>query len=168
MEEVLNSNHRVAILVDSSNLFITARHKGAKVNYQCLLGRLNGRRIVRSILYHVEADAAKEECFLRKIKSFGFEVRKKKLKTYRNGDRKGDMDVDITIDAVCLADKVDVICLVSGDGDYVPLVHYLKSRGVRVEAMAFKSNTSGALRDAVDAFTPITEDMLIRPEPSPE
>ena len=63
------------------------------------------------------------------------------------------------------ADKVDVICILSGDGDYVPLVHYLKSRGIKVEAMAFERTTSRELREAVDAFYPITEDMVVLTEP---
>jgi len=75
------------------------------------------------------------------------------------------MDVDLTVDAVCLAEKVDAVCIVSGDGDYVPLVRYLKSRGVRVEAMSFQCNASIELRKAVDTFIPITDDLLFRSEP---
>ena len=95
----------------------------------------------------------------------GFEVRTKEVKIYPDGKRKADMDVDLTIDAVCLADKVDVICIVSMDGDYVPLVHYLKSRGVKVEAMAFERCISGDLRRAVDELHAISEEMLLASEP---
>ena len=91
----------------------------------------------------------------------GYEVKTKHLKFHSDGTKKADMDVDITIDAVCLADEVDVICILSGDGDYVPLIHYLKDKGVRTEVMGFERNTSSHLKRTVDEFYPITDDLLI-------
>ena len=159
MNHQINSNQRVAILVDSSN--IAPRHTGVRVDYSKILGRLNTRQIIRAIVYHVEADAARQAGFVQTIRKMGYEVKTKPLKTYSNGKKKGDWDVGITIDAVTLVEKVDVICIVSGDGDYVPLVSYLKSRGVKVEAMALEDCTSEALRQAVDKFYPITKNMYL-------
>jgi len=143
--ESISSEVRVAILIDGSNIYKTALRLGDRVDCSKILERLNGRQIVRAILYHPDVVSEKQEGFIRKMKSMGLEVRTKEVKVYPDGKRKADMDVDLTIDAVCLADKVDVICIVSMDGDYVPLVHYLKSRGVKVEAMAFKRCISGDL-----------------------
>jgi uncharacterized LabA/DUF88 family protein len=135
-----------------------------KVDFLKILGRLNTRQIVRAIVYHVEVDAVKEAGFIHRVQKMGYEVKTKKLKTYSNGKKKADWDVGIAMDAVSLADKVDVVCIVSGDGDYVPLVQYLKSRGVKVEIMAFESCTSGDLKRVADEFYPIKEDMLLDPD----
>jgi uncharacterized LabA/DUF88 family protein len=94
------------------------------------------------------------------MSSLNFEVKKKPLKVYPDGKKKGDWDVGIAIDAVSLAEKVDVITLITGDGDYEPLVHYLRSKGVRVEVMGFPEMTSRDLIRAVDKFIPITKDVL--------
>ena len=162
--ESISSAVRVAILIDGSNIYKTALRLGVRVDYSKVLERLNGRQIVRAILYQPDVVSEKQEGFIRKMKSMGFEVRTKEVKVYPDGKRKADMDVDLTIDAVCLADKVDVICIVSMDGDYVPLVHYLKSRGVKVEAMGFERCVSGDLRRAVDEFHAISEEMFLASE----
>lgn len=164
MKNDLRSNQRVAILVDGSNIYKSSKEKGVKVDYSKVLERLNDRHLVRAIFYHPEDGTSKEACFLKRIRSMGFEVRTKELRRYPDGKVKADMDLDIAIDAVSLADKVDVICLLSGDGDYVPLINYLKGRGVRTEAMAFKRNTSRELKSAVDGFFPITPDLFRYPQ----
>lgn len=161
MNRQILSNQRVAILVDSSNIYMASRDLDVKVDYLKILGRLNTRQIVRAIYYHVEVDAAREAGFLHRIQQMGFEVKTKQLKIYGNGKRKADWDVGLAMDAVTLADKVDVICIVSGDGDFVPLVTYLKARGIKVEAMAFESCTARALREAVDKFYPVTCDLYL-------
>jgi uncharacterized protein (TIGR00288 family) len=74
------------------------------------------------------------------------------------------MDVDIAVDAIALSEKCDVITLVSGDGDYAPLVRYLKTKGIRTEVIAFEWNTSRELRQSADEFYPITKDMLLGPD----
>jgi uncharacterized LabA/DUF88 family protein len=167
MEKNSDSHQRTAILVDTSNLYKSAKRKKAKIDYKKLLGRLNGRPIVRSVLYQAEAGSDGERSFFRKMRSLGFEIRTRKLRILRKKRTEGNMDLDIAMDAVSLSDKVDVIVLASGDGDFVPLVHYLKAKGVRVEAMAFWGSTSSALRKAVDAFTPISKDLLFEPTPEP-
>jgi uncharacterized LabA/DUF88 family protein len=163
MEERIIRNQRVAILVDAANIFMRCLETGIRLDYSRVIERLNSRQILRCIFYHVEIDATREAGFIQKIRSMGYEVKTKQLKVYPDGTRKADMDVDLTIDAVCLADKVDVICIVSCDGDYVPLVYYLKSRGLKAEAMGFERCTSHRLKEAVDEFYPITEDMLMKP-----
>ncbi len=160
MSHGFRCNQRAAILVDSANVFMTSLAMGVKIDHAKLLERLDDREIVRSILYHVEIDPEREEGFLRRVQSLGFEVKCKPIRTYPDGKAKADMDVDITVDAIALSEKCDVITLVTGDGDYVPLVLYLKAMGVKTEAMAFERNISHRLRMAVDEFIPITTDIL--------
>jgi uncharacterized LabA/DUF88 family protein len=165
MERGFRHDQKVAVLVDSSNIYKLAEKKGKRVNYECLLEHINDRQIIRAIAYQAKSDDKKEAGFFKAIENLSFEVKTKPLKTLYNGKKRGNMDVEITIDAVCLADKVDVVVIVSADGDYVPLVNYLRSRGVKVEAMAFKSNISRDLLEAVDDFIPIKDEMLMSARP---
>ena len=82
----------------------------------------------------------------------GFEVRAKELQVFYGGAKKGDWDVGLCMDAIRLMDKVDVMVLVSGDGDYADLLDYAKSRGVRTEVIGFGRNTSGKLVEQADDF----------------
>jgi uncharacterized LabA/DUF88 family protein len=84
------------------------------------------------------------------------------LKIISENVTKGDWDVGITIDAINIAQDVDVVIIVSGDGDFVDLVEYLKSTGKRVEAMCFHGATANELIQSVSSYRWIDEDLLIK------
>ena len=109
MEKDFSKNQRVAILVDGANIYMCCLKHKVRMDFSKLLERLNHRQIVRSIIYHVEVNAVREAGFIRRLRNMGYEVKTKHLKFHSDGTKKADMDVDITIDAVCLADEVDVI-----------------------------------------------------------
>jgi uncharacterized LabA/DUF88 family protein len=155
---------RVAILIDEVNIFLTARelYKDMKPNIKAILNKLNDREIVRVISYCVETPNNDVAFFSRRMKALGIEVKSKAIQTFDNGQTKGDWDIDITLDAVQLSNKVDVITLATGDGDFVPLAYYLKSQGVKVELMAFPQRVSQELVKSVDEFIPITSDLLTK------
>jgi uncharacterized LabA/DUF88 family protein len=69
--------------------------------------------------------------------------------------------MQIAIDALAIAPKVDVMVILTGDTDFVPLTHALRSKGVKVEVMSFRHTTGKELIDAADMYTEITSDMLI-------
>ncbi len=66
--------------------------------------------------------------------------------------KKGDWDVGIAMDIIELAPKLDVVVLVSGDGDFVPLLQHAKSTGCKVEAAAFGRSASSKLKEVVETF----------------
>ena len=77
---------------------------------------------------------------------------------FPGGAKKGDWDVGITVDAIKMSQSLDAIVLVSGDGDYVPLVEYIQNTtGCRVEVMAFAESASAKLIEKADEFTNISE-----------
>ena len=82
----------------------------------------------------------------------GIETRVKDLQEFYDGQKKADWDVGIVIDAIRTAAGLDVIVLVSGDGDFISLVEYLKNQGKRVEVMAFGKTTSSHLKEVADEF----------------
>lgn len=177
-----NVNQRVGVFVDVSNLYHSAKNLyNARANFGAILKEgVGGRALIRAIAYVVSAAKAvgapeegqaisPEEGFFEALRLSGFEVKSKDLQVFAGGVKKGDWDVGITIDAVTLAQKLDVVVLVTGDGDYVPLVEYLRTNtGCRVEVMAFGKSTSQRLIEAADEFTDLdkeTEKFLIRQRP---
>jgi uncharacterized LabA/DUF88 family protein len=149
------ASQKLAILIDDDNLSIYAEKQfGCRVDYGKLLDAINDRELVRAILYRPAAAAA-DHAFpptLRYVleSKLGIEVKTPPK----------NVDCWLTVDAIAMAGKADVIALVAGDGDYEPLVHYLKAHGCRVEVWSWTNNTSKRLREAADCYFPIKEDVL--------
>ena len=93
-----------------------------------------------------------EKEFFEALHHRGFEVRAKELQVFYDGSKKGDWDVGLCMDAVRLLPKIDVMVLVSGDGDYVPLVEYAQSQGVKAEIVAFGKTASSHLFEEADEY----------------
>ena len=159
-----NVKPRVAMLIDEVNIYLTAQRLfgNAKINIEAMLQRLRHTELVRVIAYCVETPENDISIFRKKVTRLGVEVKSKPLKIFRDGTRKGDWDVGMAVDAVQLADKVDDIILVTGDGDFESLVHYLQGHGVNVKVMAFQKRVSHELLRSIDEFIPITDDLLLK------
>lgn len=153
---VRQKDQRVAVLVDVQNMYYSAKHLfKAKVNFRNVLKEaVYGRVLTRAIAYVIKTDiVVKERDFFEALNKSGFEVKEKDLQIFPGGAKKGDWDVGITMDAIRLGRKVDSIVLVSGDGDYIPLVKYLQlSVGCQVEIMAFGKTCSKELIEVSDDF----------------
>ena len=81
-----------------------------------------------------------------------FRSRIKDLQVYSSGMKKADWDVGMAVDAIRLSQSVDTIVLVTGDGDFLPLVEYLQGHGKQVEVFAFAKSASGKLKEKADDF----------------
>ena len=150
---------RVAIFIDTQNMYHSAKHLyGARLHFGKLVEKLiAGRTLVRAFAYVAKSKAGDEKAFLEALENAGIELRIKDVIEFSSGERKADWDVGMAIDAVKFSDRVDAIVLVTGDGDFVPLVEYLQSKGIMVEAAAFAESTSHLLKDAVDEYFDISE-----------
>jgi len=151
----IHSDQRVGVFVDVSNMYYSAKNLyGAKVDFgKVLHAAVSGRKLIRAFAYVIKADVGTEKEFFDALEKRGFEVRTKDLQVFLGGAKKGDWDVGIAMDAIRLADKVDVIVLVTGDGDFAALVDYLKNnKGCRVEVVGFERTTSSMLTSSADAF----------------
>ena len=103
--------------------------------------------------YVVTTESGEERNFLEALGKIGIEIITKDLQIFGGGAKKADWDVGLAIDAVKLAPRLDAVIIVSGDGDFCPLVEYLKIRnGNQVEVISFGKSTSGKLRDMADDF----------------
>jgi uncharacterized LabA/DUF88 family protein len=158
---------RVGIFVDTQNLYYSAKNLyGAKVDFRKVLEiGLNQRQLIRAIIYVIRADIPEEEGFFEALRNIGYEVKIKELRTYYDGTKRGDWDMGIAIDTIKMANKLDTVILVSGDGDFVDLVEHLQARGTRVEVMAFGKSTSADLKKVANDFIDLDlnyENFLIR------
>jgi uncharacterized LabA/DUF88 family protein len=148
-------DQRVGILIDIQNLYYSARVLyNKKVNFKNLLvSSVENRKLIRAIGYGISTEEAQEDKFFDALEKLGFEVKTKDLQIFAGGQKKGDWDVGIAIDAIKLAQRVDVIIIASGDGDYIPLVEYIQSTtGCRVEGVSFGESTSMRLIESLDDF----------------
>jgi uncharacterized LabA/DUF88 family protein len=158
---IKHKEQRVGVFVDVANMYHSAKNLyGAKVNFkEVLKTAVAGRKLIRAITYVIRSESGEERGFLGALEMQGFEVKAKDLQVFAGGAKKADWDVGIAMDAIKMADKLDSIILVSGDGDYVPLVTYLKeNKGCQIEAIAFGKTTSAKLIDAVDDFIDLGQD----------
>ncbi len=152
-------NHRIGVFVDVSNMYHSAKNLyKSRVNFRELLKLATAnRQLVRAIAYVVKSDTEEEKAFFDALEKAGYELKSKDLQIFPGGMKKGDWDVAVAVDAISLSKQLDVVVLVSGDGDYEPLVEYLKFSGLIVEAVGFKRSTSSKLIDVANNFTDLEE-----------
>lgn len=154
-----HKEQRVAVFIDVQNMYHSAKNLyRKKVNFAEILKMAVGeRKLIRAFAYVVKTKTGEEKPFFEALTKLGIETRVRELQEFYGGLKKADWDVGITIDAVKTAPGVDVIVIVSGDGDFIQLVEYLKNQGKRVEVMAFGKSTSSRLREIADEFIDMGE-----------
>jgi uncharacterized LabA/DUF88 family protein len=155
------ADQRIGVLVDIQNLYYSAKviYK-KKVDFGNILKSAVGdRKLIRAIAYGIKTLEGLEEKFFEALEKHGYDVKTKDLQIFPGGAKKGDWDVGITVDAIKMAKTLDVIVLVSGDGDYIPLVEYIQTTtSCRVELIAFEESTSSKLIGTVDSFLNLSKD----------
>ena len=94
-----------------------------------------------------------EDSFFEALEKTGVELRMKDIQIFPGGVKKADWDVGMAVDAIRMADFLDTVILVTGDGDFIPLVEYLKwGKGRMVEVAAFTRSSSAKLKEVADEF----------------
>ena len=155
-----SKEQRVEVLIDVQNLYYSARNLyQSKVNFaEVLKAAVAGRKFIRAFGYVVRTKTGEEKPFFDALSKLGIETRVRDLQEFYGGAKKADWDVGIVIDAIRTAASLDVIVLCSGDGDFIPLVEYLKNPGKRVEVVAFGKSTSAKLMEGADEFIDLDGD----------
>lgn len=157
---IKHPSQRVAVLIDVQNLYYSARNLyNSKVNFNNIVqDATSGRQMTRAIAYVVKTQTGEEKPFFEALEKVGIETKEKELQIFFGGAKKADWDVGLAVDAIILSEKVDAIVLVSGDGDFMPLVEYLRMKGVYVEIFAFQETASSKLVEEADDFTDLSAD----------
>lgn len=169
MSAIKHINQRVAVFIDTQNLYHTAKHvyKNARVNFGHIVeDAVAGRSLVRAMAYVITTESGDEKNFFLALEKMGIEIKTKDLQSFVDGTKKADWDVAIAVDAIRIATRVDAVVIVSGDGDFVPLAEYLKQMGVQVEVVCFGQSVSSKLLEEADIFTDLSQDteyFLIQP-----
>lgn len=160
MPVIRHPEQRVAVFIDTQNLYHSAKNiYKAKVNFGAVVeAALGGRKLVRALSYVVHTETGEEAAFFEALEKLGIEIKTKDLQIFYGGAKKADWDVGMAIDAIKLAQKVDAIVLATGDGDFVPLVEYVKAQGCQVEVITFGRSASSRLREASDDFIDMDAD----------
>ena len=146
---------RVGVFVDVQNMYYSARFMyNSKVNFKAIFqDAIRGRTHIRAIAYVIRSEETNKEAFFEALENFGFEIKSKDVQVFYGGAKKGDWDIGIAMDCIELAPRLDTIIIVSGDGDFVPLVDHLKrALGCKVEVLAFGKSASAKLVEAADDF----------------
>ena len=165
----IHKAQRVGVFVDVQNMYYSARFVyNSHVNFKAILqDAVKNRTLVRALAYVIRTEDINKEKFFEALTHIGFEVRAKDLQIFYGGAKKGDWDIGIAMDAIELAPRLDTIVIVSGDGDFVPLIEHLKrALGCRVEVVAFGKSASAKAKEACDDFLDLdknTRRYLIKP-----
>ncbi|MDG1949502.1 MAG: NYN domain-containing protein, partial [bacterium] len=156
---IKHPEQRVGVFIDTQNMYYSARNLfKRKVNFKNIVeDAVAGRKLIRAVAYVVSTEQGDEQPFFDALQKGGIETRSKKLMEYSSGQKKADWDVGLAIDVVQMLDSLDVVVIVSGDGDFEPLVDHIRSRGRMAEIMAFGQTTSFKLRGVGCHYTDLSE-----------
>lgn len=160
MSVIRHKEQRVGIFIDTQNLYHSAKNLyRANVNFgQVVKDVLAGRSLIRAVAYVITTESGEEKNFFEALEKVGIETKTKPLQIFGSGAKKADWDVGLAVDAIKMAPKLDAVIIVSGDGDFVPLVEYLKTNeGCQAEVAAFGKSTSAKLIEAADGFLDFDE-----------
>lgn len=160
MSVIKHLDQRVAVFIDTQNLYHSAKNLyNSKVNFGAIMQEAIGKRkLVRAIAYVITTESGDETQFFEALAKLGIEAKTKDLQIFYGGAKKADWDVGMAVDAIRLAPKVDTIILATGDGDFVPLITFLKEHfGVQVEVISFGRSSSTKLREVCEDFIDMCE-----------
>lgn len=155
MSIIKHKEQRVGIFIDTQNLYHSAKNLyRARVNFgQVVKDALDNRVLIRALAYVISTESGEEKNFFEALGKIGIEAKTKDLQVFAGGQKKADWDVGLAVDAIKMAPKLDAVIIASGDGDFVPLVEYLKTNeGCQVEVVSFGKSTSAKLIEAADDF----------------
>jgi len=161
MSVIKHKEQRVGVLIDVQNMYHSAKNLfKARVDFREILRTaVAGRKLVRAIAYVVTTESGEEKAFLEALGKLGIEIRSKELQIFPGGMKKADWDIGMAMDAIKLSNLCDAIVLVTGDGDFIPLLEYLKGAwGGQVEIIAFGKSASTRLKEAADDFIDLCKD----------
>jgi len=153
-------DQRVGVFVDVQNMYHSAKNLyNARVNFKEILKTsVDSRKLVNAFAYVITSPNKDEALFFEALQKSGFTIKTKDLQIFAGGAKKADWDVGLAMDAIRNMSKLDVVILVSGDGDYIPMVEYLQNNGVQVEGIGFAESSSRNLIAKVDDFIDLSKD----------
>lgn len=161
MTVIKHKEQRVGIFIDAQNLYHSAKNLyHNRVNFgEVVKAALADRVLIRAVAYLVTTESGEEKGFFEALERLGIETKHKDLQVFFGGAKKADWDVGLAVDAIKMSPKLDTIVIISGDGDFIPLVEYLKTNaGCQVEVVSFGKSSSLKLKEVADDFVDLDKD----------
>jgi uncharacterized LabA/DUF88 family protein len=163
-----SATNRIALFIDGANLYATAKTLGFDIDYRRLLTEFQGRGNLVRALYYTAIIEDQEYSSIRPLIDWldynGYTVVTKATKEFidASGRRKlkGNMDVELAVDAMELAPHIDQMVLFSGDGDFRSLVEAMQRRGVRVTVISTISSQPPMIADDLRRQADVFIDLL--------
>jgi len=159
---------RCGLVIDAQYLYRAVKmQNGGKIDYNAFLSYLAEEfevqlsRIVAIVIESAERDDPGFNMFLYALSSLGIEVVLYKMKKNADGTTRSDCTVQLTTETVLMSQKVDVILLATGNGDYVYLVEKLRALGVRVFILGYRINLSRELKESANGLLELPSDILM-------
>jgi len=153
---------RVGVFIDVQNMYYGARQLKGKLDFDALQqAAVRDRRLIQAVAYVVESKEIDQSGFIKLLEQRAIEVRRKTLRIRADGSMKGDWDMELALDILDAAASLDVVVLVSGDGDFTSLVKRVKTMGPRVEVFGFPRTTAKSLVGAADHYQPLDRKFMI-------
>jgi len=151
------SRPRVALFVDVPNVIYAAERRGVTLDFGRMLEYFTrNRELVRASAYAPISDdpqaKLENQRFVQHFIGHPYRIVTKPLKRFADGSMKANFDIELAIDILTMSDRLDVVVLMSGDGDFRRLVELVASRGVRVEVVAFGETASAELKTVADLY----------------
>jgi uncharacterized LabA/DUF88 family protein len=153
---------RTGIFVDAPNVVYAADNARVSLDYGRMLKYLSrDRQLVHALSYSPIIDDIREgiryetQRFVAPFLRAGYKLITKPLKRFSDGSAKGNFDIELALDILTMAERLDIVVLVSGDSDFESVIEHIQSQGVRVEVVAFASNVSTELVNVADTFIDI-------------
>ncbi len=150
--------------MDVQNVYYTTKQAfGRHFDYNAFWAAVTReRQVVKALAYAIDRADGKQRQFQNILRGIGFDVQLKPYIQRSDGSAKGDWDVGIAIDVMDHAVDVDVVVLVSGDGDFALLVDRIRQKyGLQVEVYGVEALTAQGLVRSASAFFPIGGELLL-------
>ena len=148
---------KVGIFLDVPNLIYAAEQIGARIHFGKLLDFLTeGRQLERATAYAPITDDPstrfESQRFVQPVLNNGYKIVTKPWKRFADGGMKANFDIELAVDILTMSDRLDIVVLLSGDGDFRRVCELVESKGVRVEVVSFAASTAMELRSVADSY----------------
>jgi uncharacterized LabA/DUF88 family protein len=152
---MFDPREKIALFIDGANLYATSRALGFDIDYRKLLSSFQKRGYLVRAYYYTALVEDQEYSSIRPLIDWldynGYKVVTKPAKEFTDstGRRKikGNMDIELTVDALELAEHIDHYVIFSGDGDFRTLVEALQRRGRKVSVVSTMASQPPMISD---------------------
>lgn len=144
---------KISIFIDSANLYFAGNVAKLRINYKQIYKWFSEKSELVGLNYYTAFDPEdkKQEDFLKELENTGYRIIKKPIKVYQDFT-KGNMDIELAVDALMMKDLYDVLILISGDGDFTYLIQALENQGKTIIVLGIGGFTSYELHQVADNY----------------